>query len=105
MPQTGAGALRRGEPYDNHLLASAGLILSQSLLRAPEIGAVGTLGHDALKAKLARLVEQALAVLEPMLAVGQQGIFGQGGPQTTLALNERKAAQILAVEDMMSNTQ
>src|SRR5437762_3534239 len=73
---------RRREPCDDHLLPPGGLDLQPVLAaRTRQVAAGGALGHDALEPEPLRPLEQPLAMLGPMLAVGEQWVLWQQSAQ------------------------
>src|SRR6185295_19545514 len=98
--QAGARALGRGEPADHQLLPRQALDLQPIAAPTAPVGGVAPFRDDPLDAELAGLAIEGLPLTLDMVVVAQHALDGRGEQlaQGALALDEREAPRILAIQ-------
>src|SRR5690606_5739688 len=91
-------AARRGEASDHRIDFAQDLDLEPLARAAGPIRTVGALGDDPLGAVLAGELEQLLALLGEVRRVSKPRARVQDLLEQALALDERRVAQVVAVE-------
>ena len=93
-----ARSLGIGVAADDELLASLALDLDPLARAATDVGRGGALGDDALEPRLRRGVVEGAALARDVVAVAHHAEGGHEQAQALLAVDERQAAQVAAVE-------